>query len=797
MNTNNIIKKIYKTAVYLTVMILFLFSRNGIAATTDKKEIQLETINYTVTVIDKNTDQPLQLVSVILKQNNSIVAVQSTNPFGRAVFDDIEMGIYSISARYIGYETFSDTVSIDTTNRSYRIKLSETAVELKEINIKGEKYSNVPTTIDIHSGQQVFEGENYHAAPTSSMTQLIQENLAGAAKAPTGEVHIRGQHGEFSYLIDGIPVPLGVFGGLNEIVDPKVISKVSFLTAGFPAEFGGQITGLMDVQTRIPSGKFHFDLSTYGGSYLTSNNDTLGSRVGTLKALNLNGQSFSVSDHLGKLGYFIEASREETDRRIDQPVQQLFHDHGFDYFTYGKLDYLLNENDYLTANINYSRTVTQVPYDPVEGYLSDQQNSYNGFQTLSFFHVISHETDHESNLFVGGFAREGGLDYIPSVYDNNSTFLGTDTVNGYVIEQNRNFTTLGLRTKYDNRTSHHFMYAAGLSYSKTFGTENFRFFNSDGDKLINSSDFDGYDLGVFAQTEYHPYEWTKLDLGLRYDIHNAPSFSKNLTQLSPRIKWYVFLDDYNVFTISYDRLFMPINIENLGAVATQFGNVTTPTYPEKDNLYEIAYLRNWKNGFNSKLAGFYKESSPGLDDQTLGSSTIRVSVNINRIIVRGIELALTYNEQDFPLSGYLNGSIIHAFGTGPVEGGFLPPDSSTAPFDLDHDLRLTSVIGLNYQTGDWFLNMSANYTSGLANGIDGYEFKTGLFDFNTGAHTAPAWILNLSAGYTFYVSDGHTLEPSIYINNILDHAHLIKGAFFSGASFEARRNIMVKLTYHF
>jgi hypothetical protein len=519
--------------------------------------------------------------------------------------------------------------------------------------------------------------------------------------------------------------------------------------------------------------------------------------VGTLKALNLNGQSFSVSDHLGKLGYFIEASREETDRRIDQPVQQLFHDHGFDYFTYGKLDYLLNENDYLTANINYSRTVTQVPYDPVEGYLSDQQNSYNGFQTLSFFHVISHETDHESNLFVGGFAREGGLDYIPSVYDNNPTFLGTDTVNGYVIEQNRNFTTLGLRTKYDNRTSHHFMYAAGLSYSKTFGTENFRFFNSDGDKLINSSDFDGYDLGVFAQTEYHPYEWTKLDLGLRYDIHNAPSFSKNLTQLSPRIKWYVFLDDYNVFTISYDRLFMPINIENLGAVATQFGNVTTPTYPEKDNLYEIAYLRNWKNGFNSKLAGFYKESSPGLDDQTLGSSTIRVSVNINRIIVRGIELALTYNEQDFPLSGYLNGSIIHAFGTGPVEGGFLPPDSSTAPFDLDHDLRLTSVIGLNYQTGDWFLNMSANYTSGLANGIDGYEFKTGLFDFNTGAHTAPAWILNLSAGYTFYVSDGHTLEPSIYINNILDHAHLIKGAFFSGASFEARRNIMVKLTYHF
>ncbi|MDR3668303.1 MAG: carboxypeptidase-like regulatory domain-containing protein, partial [Ignavibacteriaceae bacterium] len=356
MHTINIINKIYKDVVFLTVIILFLYSQAGIAGTTTKKEIQLETINFTVSVIDSSTSQPLQLVTVILLQDNSIIATGTTNPFGRAVFNDIESGKYVISARYIGYGHFTDTISIDTSSRAYLIKLKESSVELNEINIKGERINNVPTSIDMHTGQQVFEGENYHAAPTSSMTQLIQQNLAGAAKAPTGEVHIRGQHGEFSYLIDGIPVPLGVFGGLNEIVDPKVISKVSFLTAGFPAEYGGQITGLMDVQTRIPSGKFHLDLSTYGGSYLTSNNDTLGSRVGTLKALNLNGQSFAVSDHLGKLGYFIEASREETDRRINQPVQPLFNDHGFDYFTYGKFDYLLNENDYLTANINYSRT---------------------------------------------------------------------------------------------------------------------------------------------------------------------------------------------------------------------------------------------------------------------------------------------------------------------------------------------------------------------------------------------------------------------------------------------------------
>jgi len=61
----------------------------------------------------------------------------------------------------------------------------------------------------------------------------------GAARAPTGEVHIRGHHGEFTYYVDGIPVPLGVFGGLNEVVDPKAIDRATFITGGFAAEYGG------------------------------------------------------------------------------------------------------------------------------------------------------------------------------------------------------------------------------------------------------------------------------------------------------------------------------------------------------------------------------------------------------------------------------------------------------------------------------------------------------------------------------------------------------------------------------
>ncbi|HEX2868153.1 MAG TPA: TonB-dependent receptor [Ignavibacteriales bacterium] len=754
-----------------------------------------ETINFTVTVLDKATKVPLQYVVVALKEGNSIVASASTNPFGRAVFNDLESGSYLLSTHYVGYNDFNDSVTVDTRHTGFRIMLSETSVQLGEVLIQGNKLQNAATSIDMITGRQVFQGETYHASPLGTMAQLIQQNLSGAVKAPTGEVHINGMHGEFTYLVDGIPIPLGVFGGLNEIVDPKVISKITFYTGGFPAEYGGQLAGLMDIQNKVPTGRFHMDISTFMGSYLTKNNDSLGSRVGAFRALNSNGQSVSLSDHLGSLGYFIAASRQETDRRIDQPVEQLFHDHGSDYFTYGKFDYLLNDHDYLTMNLNYSKTQTQVPYDPLEGVRMDDQGSYNAFQTLSYYHTISNEPDKEANLFIGSFAREGGLTYTPGVNDNNKTYLSSDSTTGYAVDQKRTFTTLGVRAKYEERLSHHFKYSTGLNYSDTFGKEDFRFFNALGINLLNNSTYHGYDAGAFAEAEYHPYEWTRLDLGLRYDLHNAPSVS-NQSQLSPRIKWNIFLDEFNSLSLSYDRLFMPTNIENLGAVASLFGNNAAPALPEKDNLFEVTLLRNWQNGFTSKISGFYKKASPGLDDQTLGSSTIRVNVNIAQVRISGIDFSLTYNNPEIPFSGYWNASLIHAYGRGPVSGGFLPADSSTAPFDLDHDERLSSSFVLNYQPVNWFISLSADYASGLTNGSENYTFKTGLFDFNQGAHTTPSWIFNISGGYTFNLAKGQSIEPSIYITNLLDHEHLIKGAFFSGASFEERRNVVFKLTFH-
>ncbi len=777
------------------VFLIISFSHTVSAVNKNINEKKTIKINFRVTVIDSAQSTPLELVTLILKKNDKIVNVKETDQLGTAVFADMEPGSYSLTSQYIGYKTYTSPITIDRDHQSLKILLRQHAIGLQAIVVTGKKENRIANFTDIKTGAKTFELEDFHASPEAQMSTVIQENLTGAVRATTGEVHIRGQHGEYSYLIDGIPIPLGVFGGLNEVVDPSVIKSITFYDGGFPAEYG-ESAAIIDIKNQVPPGGFKMNLSTYAGSYLTSNNENLGSKVGTFKSLNSNGQSISFSDHLGNLGYFFSGSRQETDHRIDQPVTKLFNDHGFDYFLYGKIDYFLGDKDYFTTNLNYSSTQTQIPFDPAEGINFDTQGSYNAFQTLSYYHTFSNKPDKQSTLFAGFYVREGGLKYNTSPFDQSVIYLNNDTSTGYTVNQNRSFVTYGTRLKFNKQLSHQFGYAVGMELSATNGNDNFKFNNFFGNGPSNNAKFAGSDFSLFAETNIHPFEWTMIAAGLRYDHHIAPVINLQ-SQFDPRLKISFFPDDFTTFYLSYDRLFIPTNIEGLSAIATTVGDTSLPTYPEKDNLYEVGVLHNFLNGFNVKLDYFHKDSSPGLDDETLGSSTIRVNVNINQVKVSGIELGINYNDVTIPFSGYLNAALIHAYGIGPVSGGFLPPIYSTAPFDLDHDQRLSVVFGLNYQPQNWFLNLVGIYGSGLANGVSSFTYQTGLFDFNTGAHTSPSWIFNLSGGYTFAIGYGSTIEPSIAITNLLDHAHLIKGAFFSSPSFEERRKVVFKIDYNF
>ncbi len=285
-------------------------------------------------------------------------------------------------------------------------------------------------------------------------------------------------------------------------------------------------------------------------------------------------------------------------------MPNLFHDHGFDYFLYGKFDYIVSDIDYITANLNFGRTSTQVPYDPRVQIASDLQATTNSFQAVSYFRVMNSQSDREQNLFIGAYAREGGLVYTPGDIDPpNFQFLG-DTAKSYRLSEDRSFTTIGIRSTYDDRLSHLFMFKVGMNISSTTGAEKFSSFDSlenRGPAIL--TDFAGSDFGLLLKREWRSLEWTSFELGLRYDQHIAPDVAMQ-SQLSPRLRWNFLIDENSSAYVFYGRLFMPTNIEGLRSIAQHVSNSVTPTYPERSNFYEAVYTHRFPLWFAVKNGGF-------------------------------------------------------------------------------------------------------------------------------------------------------------------------------------------------
>ena len=733
-------------------------------------------------VVDSITGKPLPGADVRIMHQGAVVATTTTDAFGRFVVHNLPSSDYVVEVRYLGYRALAQTVTLGgAAEIALEVRLAPVPFNLSAVEVQ----TSAPVAVDTRSGNQIFKQNDYHGAPTNTTSQILQQSISGAARAPTGEVHIRGQHAEYTYYVDGVPVPSGISGSLNELFDPQVVNQIEFQTGGWDAEYGGKNAAIVNVTTRIPTGVFHLDGSAYGGSYSS------------------NGQTLNLSSNTGRFGFFASGARQVTDMRLEPvmfdtltfaPIN--FHNHGEDLFGFAKLQYVPSTHDVVNLEFNRSRTRFQVPFDSTQGVLDDNQQDVNGFVNLGWhrrFGADSGMTGSSSELFVGGFYRDGSLLYTPGATSEPSFIFYPDTTL-YNLSEDRSFHTTGVKLDYALTPRHGVMFKVGTLASTTSGHENFQTVDSAGNHGPASiSDLTGSDFGAYAQTALSPNDRWELRLGVRYDNHSAP-FAPNQNQVSPRVKLSFFPDAANTFWIYYGRQFMPTNVEDLRAITNvaDSGVVAEPTLPERDDFYEVGFVHRFPFGVVSKLSGYYKQSSPGIDDNTVPGSAIVTSVNIEQVRITGVEAVLEVRPRG-PLSGYLNVALNHAYGYGTITGGFFPSEPPSGDFDLDHDQRISGVANIVYSAQKLFVSATGIYGSGLTNGNDpDSTYGTGLLDFNRSIKVDPNFILNASAGYA--ITTGSTVvRPQIYVENIFDQKYLLKGAFFSGASVGRPRTVTVRV----
>ena len=748
-------------------------------------------------VADSATGSPLAGVEVLLTREGQIVARTFSDRVGHFHIHNLTALSYQLEVRLIGFRAIRRSLDMTAGHDvSVAFRLTPVSVELSAIEV-----ASTPIVVDTRTGDQVFKQDDFQGSPTLTTSQIIQQAIAGAARAPAGEVHIRGQHAEYSYYVDGIPVPPGISGSLNELFDPSIVNQINFQTGAWDAEYGGRNAAIVNVTTKVPSGGFHATASGYGGNFAT------------------NGQTVTASDNVGKVGLFFALTRTATDMRREPVVADTdaaghitairnYANNAEDLYGFAKLQYSSSAHDVFNLDANWSRSSYATPFDSAAGVIDDRQRDINGFLNAGW----THRTASGSELFAAAFYRHGSLLYTPGVNDAPSFTFAPDTV-PYNISEARAFNIVGAKVDYLLRVREELSFKFGALVSSVSGNENFQSFDSTGAPGPASlSQLNGNDIGLYAQTQIAPSEQWELRAGLRYDNHRYPlsaTQDTNVSQLSPRIRLSWFPSPATTLWIYYGRQFMPTNTEDLRAITSSGTgtNVSTPTLPERDDFFEFGLTHRFTGGVVTKFAAYQKRSSPGIDDTQVPGTAITTDVNIEKVSVTGLEGVLEFRPRG-PFSGFLNLALNHAWGSGAVTGGFFTTTPPAQPFDLDHDQRLSAVVGLSYARRGLLLTATGIYGSGLTNGLGpntpgrpAYDptapatgpLNTGLFDFNKEFKVDPSLIVNLSAGYTF-VSGGTVFRPQLYVDNLFDLKYTLKGAFFSGTQLGKPRTFQLRMS---
>ena len=110
------------------------------------------------------------------------------------------------------------------------------------------------------------------ALPQGNNTPLdkVLLQLPGVTQdsAASGELHVRNEHANLQYRINGIMLPDGV-GAFGQILDTGIVGSLALLTGALPAQYGLRTAGVLDIQTKTDAFNNSGSVSVYGGSHGT------------------------------------------------------------------------------------------------------------------------------------------------------------------------------------------------------------------------------------------------------------------------------------------------------------------------------------------------------------------------------------------------------------------------------------------------------------------------------------------------------------------------------------------------
>ena len=582
---------------------------------------------------------------------------------------------------------------------------------------------------------------------------LLQTPGVSQDSAASGELHVRNEHANVQYRINGIQLPDGIGPGFGQLLDSGIVGSLSLITGALPAQYGLRTAGLVDIQTKADAFNNTGSVSLYGGSH------------GTVTPY------VEYGGTVGQTQYFVSGRYLQNNLGIENPTpaNEAIHDFTQQERGFAYLSTVIDPTSRLTYIGGTYNGSFQIPNNP------GQPTSFTAFGLNSFDSSLLNERQYEfTNFNVVTYQKTAGdLDYQVSYFDRYSQLhyrpdlIGDILINGVASDVYRQSLTNGIQED----TAWRIGYAHTLRFGFTVSAEQSLVNNVSQVLPVNpvtgnqtdpvtgapfgppftvfdSSPKLGALIGTYVQDEWNITNQLTLNTGLRFD----QMFQYvDANQFSPRISLTWKPTGDTTFHVGYARTFTPpVQViaapVNLALVTppTAPANTQTPAVPindpvlpERANIFDIGVVQKIPaiTGLEVGADAYYKLARDLLDDGQFGQAYVLTGFNYARGINDGLELKANYTNGNF--RAWANLAWAHQVGTDVVSNQFLfAPDElayiATHYVDTDHSQWLTGSAGTSYLWEGTRFSASMIYGSGLRSGFANTDHVPPYTQFNVG-----------------------------------------------------------------
>ncbi len=603
----------------------------------------------------------------------------------------------------------------------------------------------------------VMSRQNIQALPQGDNAPLDKAllQLPGVTQdsAASGDLHVRNEHANVQYRINGIMLPDGV-GAFGQILDTGIVGSLALLTGALPAQFGLRTAGVIDIQTRNDAFNNSGSIGVYGGSHGTIT--TTGEYGGTI----------------GNTQYFVSGRFMQNNLGIENPTpaRDAIHDRTSQEKGFLYLSTLIDPTSRLTFMSGVSNSTFQIPNNP------GQTPAFNAFGVTNFDSTFLNEHQNEFNQFnVFAYQKSADdVDYQISYFNRYSQLhfmpdpIGDLVFNGVSSDVYRQSFINGIqedtawRAGYAHTVRFGFTASAerslvnNISSAFPIDATGAQAFDTAGNPLAPATIFDsssklGYLFGAYVQDEWRINNQLTLNAGLRFDQMWQ---YVEANQLSPRISltWKPY--DGTTFHAGYARNFTPPSQviaapTNLALVqgTTQQPAVSQndPVLPERSHVFDVGVVQKVYPipGLEVGVDGYYKLARDLLDDGQFGAAYVLSGFNYERGENVGVELKANYENGNLRLYGNL--AWAKQVATNVVSNQYLfAPDElayiASHYVYTDHAQVLTASAGASYLWNDTRYSVSMIYGSGLRSGFANTDHLPSYTQVNLGVSHDFYWV---------------------------------------------------------